>query len=57
METFTGLLRDLIVAVVGLLIVFDVAISEEMLAGILLVVSTALALGTFAFTAYRRRPS
>lgn len=44
-----GLLRDLVVAVIGLGILFGVSISNEQIAGILLVVSTAFALGTWFY--------
>lgn len=53
--TVLGLIRDLIAAIIGLLILFGVNISDDQIAGILLVVSTAGALGGWLFLAYRRR--
>jgi hypothetical protein len=47
MSTGVGLLRDLVAAVIGLLIAFGVEVSDEQAAGILLVLVTAAALGTW----------
>lgn len=55
METAIGLLRDFIAATLGLLILFGVDFSDDQLAGILLVVSTGLALGTFAYKNWQAR--
>jgi len=53
METFTGLLRDFVVAVVGVLIIIGVDISDQLLAGILLILTTGLAMGTWAYKAWK----
>lgn len=52
--TFLGLVRDFVAAVLGLAILFGVGWSDEQVAGILLVVSTALALGTYALASRGR---
>jgi UDP-N-acetylmuramyl pentapeptide phosphotransferase/UDP-N-acetylglucosamine-1-phosphate transferase len=54
MTTFIGLLRDLVAAVLGVLIVFHVGISNDQESGILLVVTTGAALGLWL---YNRRKS
>lgn len=54
METAVGLARDLIVAIIGLLILFDLASwTDEQVAGILLVFSTAAAFGTWAYKSWK----
>lgn len=54
MTTLIGLVRDFIAATLGLAIVFGVSLSDEQEAGILLVASTGLALGTFVYKSYRQ---
>lgn len=51
--TIIGLIRDFIAAFLGLLILFGVDLSDEQVAGVLLVVSTGLALASWAYTAYK----
>jgi hypothetical protein len=53
--TALGLLRDLVAAVIGLLILFGVGLSDDQVAGILLVVSTAGALGAWLYLAWSRK--
>jgi hypothetical protein len=48
-----GYLRDFLVAVFGLAAAFGVHITQQQTAGILLVVSTAFALGSYLYTRYR----
>lgn len=55
MTTALGLIRDFVAAVLGLLILFGVNFSDEQIAGVLLVVTTAAALGSWAWVAYRDR--
>lgn len=59
MDTFAtgiGLLRDAIAATLGVLILFGVEISDAQIAGILLVVTTFAALGTWLY-ALRKPPA
>lgn len=51
LDVALGLFRDFVVAVIGLGILFGVNVSQEQIAGILLVVTTAAALGTWAWKA------
>ena len=44
-----GLIRDLVAAIVGLLILFGVDLTNDQVAGILLVVATAGALGSWIY--------
>lgn len=55
MEQLTGYLRDFIAAALGLAILFGVSISDDQVAGILLFSTTALAFGTYAYAAWKRR--
>ncbi len=48
-KTAIGLLRDFIAAVLGLLILFGVDLTDEQVAGLLLVVTTGAALGTYIY--------
>lgn len=48
--TLIGLLRDVIAAVLGLAILFGAGFSDEQIAGVLLVVTTVAAFGTFVWT-------
>lgn len=48
-----GYIRDLAAAVIGLLILFNVPISEDQIAGILLVLTTAGAFGSYLWRQYR----
>ena len=52
-ETGLGLLRDLVVAVIGVIALFGLDISNEQTGGILLLVSVAGAFGVWAFKAYK----
>lgn len=52
--TLLGLVRDLCAAVVGLLILFGVNLSDDQVAGILLVVTTAGALGSWTFLLWQK---
>lgn len=54
--TGIGLLRDAIAATLGLLILFGVELSDAQIAGILLVVTTFAALGTWLY-ALRKPPA
>lgn len=53
METLIGLMRDFIAAGLELAILFGAGFSDEQTAGILLVASTGLALGTWGYKAWR----
>jgi hypothetical protein len=59
METALGLIRDAVAAALALAILFNVPISDDQVAGILLFVTTVLALGVYAYNRYRasRPPS
>lgn len=54
--TGVGLLRDVIAALIGVLILFGVEISDQQAAGILLLVTTLAALGTWLY-AMRKPPA
>jgi len=56
MQTFLGLVRDFSAACIGLLILFDVGLSREQEAGILLVVTTGVALGHWIYSNRRTLP-
>jgi uncharacterized membrane protein YoaK (UPF0700 family) len=56
METFVGLLRDFVAAALGLAILFGANFSDDQVAGILLFVTTVVALGTWLYKS-RRSPS
>ena len=47
--TLLGYLRDLVAAVLGLAILFGADFSDEQIAGILLVLTTAVAFGTYVY--------
>lgn len=49
METALGLIRDFVAAVLGLAILFGATLSDDQLAGILLVVTTGGALGAYVY--------
>ena len=49
METGLGLLRDVVAAALALAILFNLDISDEQVAGILLLVTTVGAFGTWAY--------
>lgn len=51
----TGLVRDFVVAALGVLILAGASISDDLVAGILLLVTTGLALGTYGYQAYKAR--
>jgi hypothetical protein len=53
--TLIGLVRDFIAAALGLAILFGAGFSDEQVAGILLLVSTALALGTWAYGQWKAK--
>jgi hypothetical protein len=53
METALGLVRDFVAARLGLALLFGASFTDEQIAGILLVVSTGLALGAWGWKAYR----
>jgi hypothetical protein len=53
--TVLGLIRDLVSAIIGLLILFGVGLSDDQIAGILLVVTTAGALGSWAYLAWQQK--
>lgn len=48
-----GLIRDVVAAVVGLAILFGAGWTDEQVAGILLVVTTVGALGSYAWAQYK----
>ena len=52
-ETGLGLLRDLVVAVIGVIALFGIDISNEQTGGILLLVSVAGAFSVWAYKAYQ----
>lgn len=58
MSTALGLVRDFIAAALGLAILFGANLSDDQIAGVLLVVSTGVALAAWAYQAYdaRRAP-
>jgi hypothetical protein len=56
MQTGIGLLRDVFAAALALAILFGVGFSDDQVAGLLLLFTTAGAFGTWAYGAYRRRP-
>lgn len=59
MQTGLGLLRDVIAAALALAILFGLSISDDQVAGILLLITTAGAFGTWAYRAYsaqRKQP-
>ena len=49
MKTTIGLLRDFIAAVLGVLILFGVDLTDAQIAGVLLVVTTGAAFGTYVY--------
>ena len=51
METGLGLLRDIVAAALALLIAFGVHLADNQVAGILLLVTTLGAFGTWAYNA------
>lgn len=53
MKTAIGLFRDFVAAVLGMLIVFGVNLTDAQIAGLLLVVTTGAALGTYLWDRYR----
>ena len=55
MEQLLGYLRDFIAAELGVAILFGVNMSDDQVAGILLVVTTGAAFGTYAYGAWKRR--
>lgn len=57
METGLGLLRDVIAAILALGILFGLSFSDEQVAGILLLVSTLGAFGTWAWKARKGTPA
>lgn len=52
-----GLLRDVFAAALALAILFGASFSDEQVAGILLLVTTVGAFGTWAYTLWRARKS
>ena len=56
MTTFIGVLRDFIAAVLGLLILFGVDLTDAQIAGVLLVVTTGAAFGTYVYGRVRPKP-
>lgn len=55
MKTAIGLVRDFVAAVLGLLILFGVNLTDAQIAGLLLVVTTGAALGTFLYGQWKGR--
>lgn len=55
MKTAIGLFRDFVAAVLGLLILFGVNLTDAQIAGLLLVVTTGAALGTFLYDRWKGR--
>lgn len=55
MKTAIGLFRDFVAAVLGLLILFGVNLTDAQIAGLLLVVTTGAALGTFLYGQWKGR--
>lgn len=53
LEKGLGLLRDVVAAIIALAILFGAHMSDEQVAGILLLLTTVGAFGTWAFNAYR----
>lgn len=51
--TLIGLIRDVIAAALALAILFNLDISDEQIAGILLLVTTVGALATWAYNVWR----
>lgn len=54
--TLIGLIRDVIAAALGLAILFNLDISDEQIAGVLVLVTTVGALGTWAYTQWKASP-
>jgi hypothetical protein len=54
--TLIGLVRDVIAAALGLAILFNLNISDEQIAGVLLLVTTIGALATWAYNVWRAQP-
>lgn len=55
MKTAIGLFRDFVAAILGLLILFGVSLTDAQVAGLLLVVTTGAALGTYLYGAWKAR--
>lgn len=55
MQTGLGLLRDLVAATLALAILFGAELSDDQVAGVLLLVTTAGAFGTWAYSARKVR--
>lgn len=51
MTTLTGLLRDLVVAVFGVLLIFGISSSQEQVAAVVALVAAGLAFGTWLYKA------
>lgn len=56
METALGLIRDFLAAAIGLAILFGASFSDDQIAGILLVVTTGVALATYAYNRLVKPP-
>lgn len=56
MKTGIGLLRDAIAAALALAILFGAHVSNDQVAGILLLVTTVAAFGTWAYGARKSKP-
>lgn len=56
-STLLGLIRDVVVAIIGILILAGADISNDMIAGILLLVSTVFALGSWIYAQYKQPKS
>jgi hypothetical protein len=52
-KTAIGLLRDFMAAVLGLLILFGVDLTDEQIAGLLLVVTTGAAFGSYVYDQFK----
>lgn len=53
MTTFLGLLRDLVVAVLGVALLFGISVTQEQTGAILALVAVAAALGKWAYDRYQ----
>lgn len=54
-STIIGLLRDFVAAGLGLAILFGLNFTDEQIAGVLLVVTTAGALGTYLYGQFKSK--
>lgn len=54
--TILGLIRDVVAAALGLAILFNLNISDEQIAGVLVLVTTVGALASWAYNARKASP-